>query len=142
MSASHGHILTSQSVGPHRIELEVRDIVHIHYGGDVELTHFHGFNDVMTLFPPTTPLYLLRNARGGGVVAPETRNYIATKLVQSRFIAIATYGASFQSKTVFSNMNRATRITRPESGIPVVFFDTEEEARDWLHEYRAALDPA
>jgi hypothetical protein len=137
MSTSHGRILTSQRIGPHRIELEPPNIVHIHYGGDVELAHFQGFNDVMTIFPQSTPLYLLRNARNGGVVAPETRKYIATTTEQSRFVAIATYSASFQSKTVFSNMSRAMRSTRPAGTIPIGFFDTEDEARAWLAHLQA-----
>lgn len=137
MFAPHSHILVSQSVGPHRIELESPDIVHIHYVGDVEITHFQGFNEVMVFFPPTTPLYLLRNARNGGVVAQETRKHIATTPQQSRFAAIATYGASFQSKTVFSNMNRAIKTTRRADLIPIEFFDTEQQARAWIEQRRA-----
>lgn len=123
-------------VGPHRVELEWPDIVHIHYGGDVELEHFLAFDEVMLAIPPPTRLLLLRDARGGGVVAQETRRHIASRERDSRLVAIATYGSSFQSKTVFSNMNRAMRTVRQDT-VPVAFFETETEARAWLREQKA-----
>ncbi len=125
------HRITTHEVGPHRVDLEFPDVVHIHYVGDVELAHFLGFNDVMRALPPSIPLYLLRDARCGGLVTAEVRQYIANKLEDSRFIAIATYGSSFQTKTVFSNMNRAIRVKRPNE-VTVEFFSSENDARAWL----------
>lgn len=127
-------------VGLHRVDLEFPDLVHIHYGGEVELSHFMAFNEAMRDLPPAIPLLLLRDARHGGLVTAETRRHIATTLEPSRFVAIATYGSSFQTKTVFSNLNRAIRTTRPNS-VPVDFFETEAEARAWLVQQRELLTP-
>jgi len=134
MPASTERRVESHVVGPHRIDLEFPDLVHVHYGGDIELAHFLAFEETMlALPPPPLPLYLLRDARNGGFVTAETRAHIANPDTQSRFVAIATYGSSFQTKTVFSNMNRAIKVVRP-STIPVEFFETEAEARRWLAE--------
>ena len=132
MGATNERRIESHVVGPHVIDLEFPDVVHVHYGGDVELAHFLGLDEAMRALPQgPMPLYLLRDARNGGLVTAETRAHIARHDTQSRFIAIATYGSSFQSKTVFSNMNRALKTVRP-SDIAVEFFETEAEARAWL----------
>lgn len=129
-------------VGPHRVDLEFPDLVHIHYYGDVELEHYIGFNEVMVALPRSSSLYLLRDARHGGLVTPETRRRIATTHQDGKFVAILTYGSSFQTKTVFANMNRALRTMRPDTGAPqapVEFFETETDARAWIAAYREVL---
>jgi hypothetical protein len=140
MSVHRGRIFTSQIVGPHRIELESPDLVHVHYHGDVELEHFHGFDTVMAVMPMERRLYLLRNAHNGGTLAPETRKHIASLNVPHRFAAVATYGASFQSKTVFTNLGRALKTIRPDSTVPSDYFDDENDARSWLDVIRQHLD--
>lgn len=135
MAVRSTHRIISHNVGPHVIDLEFPDLVHIHYVGNVELTHFLGFNDAMKALPPETPLYLLRDARLGGLVTADTRQHIANRVDNSRFAAIATYGSSFQTKTVFSNMNRALRRMQPYE-TPVKFFTSEQDARQWFAELR------
>lgn len=137
MSASSDRRVDSHVVGPHRIDLEFPDVVHIHYGGDVELSHYLAFHEAMLVLPPEPPLYLLRDARLGGLVAPETRKHIATITEKSRFVAIVTYGSSFQTKTVFTNMNRALRAMR-QNTVVIEFFDTEAEARAFIAQHREA----
>jgi hypothetical protein len=128
-------------VGPHRIDLEFPDIVHIHYCGDVEIGHFLGFDEViLALPPPPQLLYLLRDARQGGLVTAETRAHIAKTNTGTRWVGIVTYGSSFQTRTVFSNMNRALKTVRT-STVPVEFFDTEAEARAWIELLRSELPP-
>lgn len=125
-------------VDSHQIDLEWPDVVHIHYDGEVELSHFLAFNDVMLNLPPPTRLYLLRDARRGGLISPETRKLIATRQDDSRLIAIASYGSSFQSKTVFANVSRAIRAIRTAVA-PIEFFDTETEARAWIAELQKQM---
>lgn len=132
MTTDNGRRVVSEIVGPHRIDLEFPDIVHVHYGGDVELVHFKAFDEVMLAVPPPPlPIYLLRDARHGGLVTAETRAHIANRDTQSRFVAIATYGSSFQTKTVFANMSRALKTIKP-SDVPIDFFETEDAARTWI----------
>lgn len=138
MSAPTSRRVESHVVGPHRVDLEFPDVVHVHYGGDVELSHHQAFYQVMRALPPAIPLYLLRDARCGGLVAAETRKHIVANTEPSRFVAIATYGSSFQTKTVFLNMSRALRTMR-QNRVPVEFFDTETEARAYLDQHREAI---
>jgi hypothetical protein len=128
-------------VGRHRLEYEPPDIVHIHYDGPVELEHFKEFDAAITSIPPPTRVYLLRDARQGGFVGPETRKYIAENVDVNKVAASVTYGSSFQTRTVTTMMKLAHR--RLQSGGPeTVFFDTEDEARAWIAEHREAwADP-
>jgi hypothetical protein len=136
MSVTHDQDAEGYVVGPHRLVLEFPDVVHVHYGGDVELAHFLAFDELTLRIPPPTLLYLLRDARHGGLITPETRKHIATNDEGRRFAAVATYGSSFHTKTVFANVTRALRTMRSR-GTPVEFFDTESEARAWIAEHRA-----
>jgi hypothetical protein len=137
MYASRDHRVESRVVGSHRIDLEFPDVVHIHYGGDVEPAHYLAFQEFITDLLPETPLYFLRDARKGGFVAAETRKHIVANANESKFIAVITYGSSFQTKTVFDNMNRALRTIRGTT-VPIEFFDTEAEARAWIDQHREA----
>lgn len=138
MSVPSDRRIVAHSVGPHRIDVEFPDVVHIHYDGEVRLAHFVAFDEIIKAsLPPSIPLYLLRDARNGGFVAAETRKHIVTKPKES-FQAVLTYGASFQSKTVFENMNRAIRVMKP-AAVQIEFFSTEAEAREWLAKHREAI---
>ncbi len=137
MTVLHRSIPKTLEVGPHRLEYEAPDIVHIHYDGPVEVAHFKAFDAVVTSIPPPTRVYLLRDARKGGFVGPETRKFIAENVDVNRVAASVTYGSSFQAKTVATMMNMALR--RLQHGAPdAVFFDTEDEARAWIATHRQA----
>lgn len=124
-----------QKVGPHELEIELPDILHIHYHGDVELEHFKVFDATVLRMSQPVPVYILRDAREGGNPSPETRSYIAKNVDVSRIIALVTYGSSFQARTITTMLNKAMRRLHEETGVSV-FFDTESEARVWINKHR------
>lgn len=126
-----------QKVGPHELEIEPPDILHIHYQGDVELEHFKIFDAAVGRFPTTVRVYVLRDARNGGSPSAETRGYIAKNVDVTRIVALVTYGSSFQARTIATMLNKAMRRLHEQTGMSV-FFDTEAEARAWIDEHRAA----
>lgn len=123
-------------IGPHVLELEPPDVVHVHYDGDVHVEHFITFQQIMTDFAGSRQLYLLRDARKGGFVRQEAREFIAKKVQSKLLTMMVTYGSSFQARTVFAMMSSAARHIRSEAA-PAYFFDTEEEARAWIAQHRA-----
>jgi hypothetical protein len=123
-------------IGPHWAQIEPPDILHIHYGGDIEIEHHRLFGVLMDTFPPEVRIYILRDARGGGAETAETRAFIAKHVVASRFGGIVTYGSSFHHNTVLMMMNRIMR--RSNADTPkALFFDTEVEARAYIEKTRA-----
>lgn len=131
--------VTKHQVGPHLVELEPPDLIHIHYVGNIEIAHFLAFQTLMDALEVSNNLYVLRDSRQGGIVSQETRQFVALQMPELRVKAIATYGSSFQAKTVFSNMHRARRSISSNEVI-LGFFDTEEESRAWIQKLRVERD--
>jgi hypothetical protein len=130
-----GEVIASHDVGPHRLEFERPDIVHIRYDGYVNLEQFKAFDEIIMSFPEPPLLYLLRDARRGGMTLPETRAQMVKAAHVARWRAVATYGASFQARTIVTLTNKAIRILK-EDGPTLAFLDTEAEARAWIEEHR------
>ncbi len=127
---------TYRQVGPHQVRVELPDVLHIRLGGDVEREHFKVFFDTMEeQITPPTRAYVLRDARNGGLVKRDAREYISKKVDLSRVAAIVTYGASFHTRTVLMMVNKAMRLFTVK--VPeIVFFDDEEQARAWIKNHR------
>jgi hypothetical protein len=126
-------------VGPHRVEIERPDVFHIHYSGDIDAAHFKAFGELIQTIPAPIPIYLLRDARNGGIHKREAREDAARK-GEGRLAAIVTYGSSFHGRTLFTMLNKATRILDPR--IPIaVFFETEADARAWIAKHRSQSRP-
>lgn len=123
-------------IGPHRLEVEPSGIVHVHYFGDVQLVHFKEIDAMIKRTAAEITVYLLRDARGGGIATAETRAYSARNAHVENLAAVVTYGASFQAKTIVTMTNTAIRALRGEKAHPAFFFDTEAEARAWIEEDR------
>lgn len=124
-------------IGPHRLEIEQSGIVHVHYLGDVQLAHFKEIDAIIKQMAAQTMVYLLRDARGGGIATAEARAYSARNAHVDNLAAVVTYGASFQAKTIVTMTNTAIRSLRRENTHPALFFDTEAEARAWIEEDRS-----
>jgi len=115
--------------------VELPDILHLHLNGDVERDHFMAFYGLMNSVLSPVRMYILRDARNGGLVTPDARKYIASNLNVERVAAIVTYGASFHSRTVLTMLSKAMRILN--SSVPeTAFFETEAEARAWIAAHR------
>jgi len=136
------NLLALKQVGPHQVEFEPPDILHIHYFGDVTLEQFKVFDSMVLSVPPPTRIYILRDARKGGLVTAEVRAYVATRVDVTRIAGMVTYGSSFQTRTVSTMMAKAVHHLKPESA-PAVFFAAENEARAFIAMQReAAKSPA
>jgi hypothetical protein len=121
--------------GPHLLRVEQPDILFLRLFGPVEQEHFRIFHQAMSEIPASLRIYLLRDARNGGFVTPDARAYISRHSVIDRIEAVVSFGASFQTRTVMTMMNRAMRTfhsREPE----IAFFDDESSARVWIDDHR------
>jgi hypothetical protein len=121
--------------GPHFIRIEHPDVLFMRLHGPVELEHFQIFHQAMAEIPPPTRLYLLRDARNGGFVTPEARAYISRHSVIDRIEAVVSFGATFQTRTVMTMMNRAMRTFHSKEP-DIMFTDDETAARLWINAHR------
>lgn len=137
MTNSRPNLLALREVGPHKVEFEPPDILHIHYFGEVLLEQFKIFDAMVLSVPPPTRVYLLRDARHGGLITPDVRAYIATNVDVTRVACMVTYGSSFQTRTVSTMVSKAVRHLKPDAA-PAMFFETENEARAFLTAHRQA----
>lgn len=135
MSPSSPNESSAHQVGPHFINVELPDTLHLRLNGDVEPEHFQAFYDSMVHLPPTTRVYILRDCRNGGGVTPNTRKRIAQHSNLERVVALVNYGSSFHVRTVMTMLNKAIRLFNRH--VPLtVFFDSESEARAWIADNR------
>ena len=141
MPDQRGEVSESHEVGPHRLEIERPDVVHIRYDGDVNLEQFKAFDEIINKISSPRQLYLLRDAHRGGTTSPETRAKMVQSVHVMRWRAVVTYGASFHARTVVTLTNKAIRILK-EEGPAVAFLDTEAEARAWIAEHRKQSEDA
>lgn len=137
MTNSQANLLALRDVGPHKVEFEPPDILHIHYFGEILLEQFKILDAMVLSVPPPTRVYILRDARHGGLTTAEVRAYIATKVDIRRIAKMVTYGSSFQAQIVSSMMAKAVKHLKPESG-GAEFFATENEARMFITMHRRA----
>lgn len=136
MTSSQPSLLALREVGPHKVEFEPPDILHIHYFGEIVLEQFKIFDAMAISVPPPTRVYILRDARNGGLVTPEVRAYVANHVDVSRIASMVTYGSSFQTRTVSTMMAKAVQHLKPVAAAPAVFFATENEARSFIDVHR------
>jgi SpoIIAA-like len=135
MSSSAGPIIAVHDVGPHRVTIELPDIMHVRYDGDVSIDEFKVMDAFVANFPGNGAVYVLRDARRGGQTSLETRAYMARAARVTRLRAVVSYGSSFRSRTLVDMTQKAIKALRQE-GPEVAFFETEEEARLWILQRR------
>lgn len=79
-------------------------------------------------------LLVLGDARGLGEISAEARKAAVRVSKQLPYRGIALHGASFQARVVTRLLMGAAHLLFGSSDNPTRFFDTEAEARAWLHE--------
>jgi hypothetical protein len=121
--------------GPHLMRVEHPDVLFLRLHGPVEVEHFQLFHHAMQELSFPTRLYLLRDAHDGGFATPEARAYISRHSIIDRIEAVVSFGASFQTRTVMTMMNRAMRTFHTRQPA-IAFTDDESAARKWIEKHR------
>ncbi len=116
------------------ISLHDKDVLRVEYKANayVDVMEFkenlEAYRRVMT----TDKVYLLTIANEGAEPSPEVRKIFASKERSVFKIAEAFVLSSFAQRII---ANFVMKVQRPHH--PVKFFNSEEEARDWLYSVRA-----
>jgi hypothetical protein len=129
---------TDRQVGPHRVRIELPDVLYVQLNGDVEREHSKVFIDAVGEFPAR--VYVLRDARKSGIVTRQAREFMLNNMPAAKLVAFISFGASFQGRTVITMIAKAVRLLRQNSPI-VGFTNTENEARAWIDKIRADARP-
>lgn len=130
-----GEVIATHEVGRHKVFIELPDVLHIHYDGDVGLDEFKVMDDFVVTFPGPQFIYVLRDGRRGGQTSLEARTYMARHARTQRIRAIVTYGASFQGRMLVDMTRRAIQSLKQE-GPELAFVESEDEARQWIMKSR------
>lgn len=123
-------------LGSHELEVE----------GDLIITRLHGdftpeqmqewCRVVDGVIAAHGRAFSIGNYRGAGAIPPRTRRIAGDWLGSAKLRAMAVVGASAAVRLIMTMIARAGALLR-NFRAPVAFFDTEAEARTWMHEQRA-----
>jgi hypothetical protein len=125
-----------RSIGPHRVWIEPPDVLHTQIDGDIKGEHVQGLLDALAAFPRGQRIYVLRDARRGGVPSREAREQLVKDLPIDHVTAVISYGAPFQARVILTMLGHAMRVLRP-SHPRFLFVDTEADARALIEADRA-----
>ncbi|XXT16919.1 STAS/SEC14 domain-containing protein [Sorangium sp. So ce429] len=81
---------------------------------------------------------VLSDARRNESIPPSARKALANGMRSSRLDAVAAFGSSFSVRVIATLTAKSVQLLTQHS-YPIVFFDTEAEARAWLLAQRGAL---
>jgi hypothetical protein len=125
--------INNRQIGPHRVTIELPDVLYLHLAGDVEIDHMKGFIAAVVEFP--ADVHILRDARNSRVVTASAREYMLKVMPKGKVVSFISFGAPFHARTIITMMGKAIRLLLHDS--PVVgFTNTEEEARAWINKIR------
>jgi len=122
--------------GPHRVEVEPPDIIHLHLEGPIDAPHIATVLERIDALTPPLRAFVLRDGRRGGTPTRAARELVVRDPRIVRIRAIITYGASFHSKVAVGMVDKAMHALRSE--MPRVHaVATEAEARAIIAAERA-----
>ena len=124
----------NRRVGPHRLTLELPDVLYMRLDGDVNVDHMRAFLEVISEFPGQ--VHVLRDARKSRSVTAQAREFMLKNMPKGKAASFISFGAPFHARTVISMLAKAIRLLLHDSPI-VGFTNTEMEARAWIDKIRA-----
>jgi hypothetical protein len=119
-------------VGPHRVELHEPDLCLVVWDGEVTAEHIREAYPLLDgLGGGTRPIFVLQDVSRTRNITAGARKLISAQRAAERFVAVISYGASFQIRVIVQMVERVERLFRPS--LPqALFFATEAEARAFL----------
>lgn len=128
-------------VGAHTMRMELPDVVFFTFVGDVSAAEGPVLLGEWQRFAEERPWTLvLVDLRRSGKIAPEARRLSVRLPLKGR--GTAAFGGGFAQRALATLLIKAYELLRPEADSPMIFVETEAEARAWLRERRRALERA
>jgi hypothetical protein len=138
MSNEHTDASVDRQIGPHRVTIELPDVLCLRLNGDVELDHVKDFYALINELP--ADVYVLRDDRKSRMSSPQAREFMVKNIPAGKMVALISFGASFQRRTMIRMIAKAVRLLRHATPI-LEFTSTEAEARAWIDKIRADARP-
>lgn len=130
-------------LGPHEAWLEPPDIFVTHWRGEVRPEHMTAMFDEVEKIASTIPvLFALNIVRDVKALNSETRKAASHDSRGKHMCAMAIVGASFHIRVISTMLLKASALIGTAAKMPVAFFNTEDEGRNWLAIKRIELAPA
>lgn len=123
-------------IGKHRVRAEPPDVIHAILVGDITESDIPGLLDAVGELPAASHVFLLRDARRGGVPSRQARELIVKHPNIRRLRTVITCGAPFHETVAVSMIGRAMRFFLPNAP-SFHFVPTVAEGRALIDELRA-----
>lgn len=128
-------------IGPHWTSFESPDIIRMQLVGEVSLEHGKAINARhKELAVGLSYFFYLIDLSELQSIPAVVRKEAAQTLKELPLHGTAIYGASLAARVVAKLLLTAVNLVRPDrKNNPVQFFDTEDEARVWIHGRRTVV---
>jgi hypothetical protein len=125
-------------IGKHTVRFEPPDIVFFRVDGDTSVAQAKQLMQYVAALPkPEKGLFGLLDVAKAGRHDPAALKIPGTKEHMRLHRAVVYINARFHHRTLVGLFQRVTRLLKLTSvETPIIFVDTEAEARAWLDEYR------
>jgi len=132
------------STGGHTYRCEGEGILFLRIGGDLEegdvAAFFRAFAGLCDTSGRDHVFWLVDLARLGAIM-PGARKLAATTQVRRENKGMVIFNATFRQRAVVTLIDKATGLLQRDAP-PMVFFDSEAEARAWIEGRRRKLEGA
>lgn len=130
-----------QFIGPHKIELDGPDVLHVRCIGEMNATHVRQITALAEAhIAQLAGSYMLVDLRQGAGLPKEARLLVAGWLRDNHLAAVVNYGASTMSRAFSSLAIRALALLYGKD-VENIFVETEEDAHTWVARHRTRRSP-
>jgi hypothetical protein len=132
-------VSTEWKFGASKLWFEEPDVVRMEVHGETTLKLMREMSVLVNEFKATRPrIYLIADVRQNTGIAPDARKGMSEDASLMPYTATVMFGGSFAMRTMTNMLSRAMKLlgTGPDS--PYIFVDTEDEAKAWVAQQRAA----
>lgn len=127
--------------GKHVTYFEEPDVIYMKFGGEVsDEEGLEMLRRQMEYAEGRSRIFYLIDAEHLEKIAPEARKAVAESLKEIPLYGMCVFAAPLKAKVLTKLIITAVNLFRKDSGLnQVAFFDTEAEARNWIHNRRQAV---
>jgi hypothetical protein len=127
-------------IGAHRFWHEPPDTLVFCVNGDVREGDVEAYLREMERFAQgKSYIFTMSDVTRMGSMSPEARK-VAARPYPKEVRGMAVYGASFGQRVFIMLLSKAFSVLSKAPSTPLGMFETEEEARAWIREQRAAIE--
>jgi hypothetical protein len=122
-------------VGAHSVTREASGLLLVRYVGDLSGNEMTSMYDAIELLADgKKDILTINDLSRMGEISGGARKMVGNDPRSGLFGAVAVYGASFTARIISNMTIRAARVLGVGIRAPIVFFESEPQARAWIEE--------